>query len=120
MKAEKHQLSGDWTIEGVVSQVDLLSHSLQEMASYSEKDVYIDCGSIDRIDMSGLQLLHVWIECARIRGVQPQLVNLPESLKKTISRLGIEACFSKAIKGRSELFPNWKRGIEVTHEHGYT
>jgi len=36
--------------------------------------------------MSGLQLLHVWIECARMRGVEAKLINLPERLKHELGR----------------------------------
>lgn len=94
ISGSKHQLSGDWTISGVVDQVGLLSKSLQRLASAQKKCVCIDCGRIDSIDMSGLQLLHVWMECAKMCGVKAQLVNLPDSMQQTIQRLGLGCCFT--------------------------
>lgn len=90
----KHQLTGDWTISGVAGQVDSLSKSLHNLASARKKRVHVDCGGIEAIDMSGLQLLHVWIECASVRGIQAKLVNLPEEMRQTIQRLGLGQCFS--------------------------
>ncbi len=90
----KTELSGDWTISGVVGQVDSLSHSLIKLSSARNKKVHIDCGGIDAIDMSGLQLLHVWLECASARGIQAILINLPEEMLLTIDRLGLGQCFT--------------------------
>jgi anti-anti-sigma regulatory factor len=86
-------LSGDWTISGVENQVDSLSRSLLALASARNKKVHVDCGGIDTIDMSGLQLLHVWLECASARGIQAKLVNLPDDMYQTIKRLGLGHCF---------------------------
>ncbi|MDD5284369.1 MAG: STAS domain-containing protein [Desulfuromonadaceae bacterium] len=90
----KHNLSGDWTISGVMSQVDSLSDSLQKGGTGRKKNLHVDCARISNIDMSGLQLLHVWIECARMRGISPQLVNLPDGMQETIRRLGLGKCFT--------------------------
>jgi anti-anti-sigma regulatory factor len=89
----KHQLSGDWTIAGVVTQVELLSHCLENLDSAGKNGIYLDCGRIDSIDMSGLQLLHVWMGCVKIRGLQAKLVNLPDAMQQTIQHLGIGHCF---------------------------
>ena len=85
----KHNLSGDWTISGVVKQLDSLSHALQNLESRGNKKLLVDCGNINSIDMTGLQLLHVWMECARIRGVKPQLINLPVDMRHMIQPLGL-------------------------------
>lgn len=90
----KHFLSGDWTITGVVSQVGLLSHSLQKLASGRKKRIHIDCGKINSIDMSGLQLLHVWMELVKMRGVDAQLLNMPADMQHTIRRLGLGHSFT--------------------------
>ena len=95
----KHILSGDWSISGVVKQVDSLSHSLQKLESGPNKKLHVDCGNINSIDMNGLQLLHVWIECARMRGMEVQLVNLPDSMYKTIQQLGAGQCFKNSHQG---------------------
>ena len=88
-----HQLSGDWTISGVVKQMDSLSNTLQSLESCGNKKLHVDCRYIKSIDMSGLQLLHVWMECARMRGVEPQLVNLPVDMHHKIQNLGLGQYF---------------------------
>jgi len=90
----KHQLSGDWTIFGLVHQVDWLSKSLEKLASAGKKTVHIDCGRIDAIDMSGLQLLQVWMQCAKARGIQAHLINLPDYMQQTIQTMGLGQCFT--------------------------
>lgn len=90
----KHHLSGDWTISGVVGQLDSLKSSLQKLDSAKKKRIHIDCGKIDAIDMSGLQLLHVWMELAKMRGVKTELINLPAIMHQNIHRLGLGHCFT--------------------------
>ena len=82
----EHNLSGDWTISGVVGQLDLLSSSLNTMESAGKKRVHIDCGKIFAIDMSGLQLLHAWMELAEMRGINAKLINLPDHLHQNSHR----------------------------------
>lgn len=94
MTVNKHHLSGDWTIAGVVTQVNSLSDSLQKMSTSRKKSIHIDCAMISTIDMSGLQLLHVWMELVKMRGVKAELVNLPDSMRQSIDRLGLVQCFT--------------------------
>jgi len=90
----KHYLSGDWSISGVVSQVDSLSQTLQNLEADQNKKLHVDCARINKIDMSGLQLLHVWRECASMRGIEARLVNLPEHMQQTIRQSGFEQHFA--------------------------
>jgi anti-anti-sigma regulatory factor len=90
----KHHLSGDWTISGVADQCEALSRSLQDLESGQKKKLQIDCGKINNIDMSGLQLLHVWMELVRMRGVETRLFNLPDDMLQTIQRLGLRHPFT--------------------------
>ena len=89
----KHHLTGDWTITGVVGQIDSLQSSLTKLESARKKSVHIDCEKIEAIDMSGLQLLHVWLELVKIRGIEAQLLNLPDHMHQDIHRLGLGQCF---------------------------
>ncbi len=84
--AEAH-LEGDWTLTGAAQNIDSLAHSLQQIESGREKNLRIDCREIVKADSSGLQLLHVWLECARMRGVEPILVNVPEKLMNAMKGL---------------------------------
>jgi anti-anti-sigma regulatory factor len=90
----RHNLAGDWTISGVVGQLDSLSSSLDKLESAKKKRVHIDCGKIDAIDMSGLQLLHVWLELVKMRGMEADLVNLPADMQQNIRHLGLGQCFT--------------------------
>ncbi len=81
-----HNLSGDWTISGVVGQLNLLSSSLNTLESAGKKRVHIDCGKIHAIDMSGLQLLHAWLDLVEMRGINTELINLPEHLHQNSHR----------------------------------
>ena len=74
-------LEGDWTITGLTGNLDSMALSLQQIEPGSEKDLQIDCGQIAEADISGLQLLNVWLQCARFRGVKPILVNVPQKLQ---------------------------------------
>jgi anti-anti-sigma regulatory factor len=65
------------------------------MESGGIKKIRVDCGSVRVADLSGLQLLDVWMRCARIRGVEPELVNLPDSLRQSMQRMGYRYCFTE-------------------------
>ena len=86
----KYFLSGNWTISGGVKLVDLLSTTLNKMESGQDNKLYVDCAKIDSIDVDGLQLLHVWIECARIRGLEVKLDHLPPYMQKNMQQMGRE------------------------------
>ncbi len=88
-------LLGDLTYSGVTHDIiDSLAASLQEIGIEGEKNFRIDCSRILSADFSGLQLLYVWMQCARFRGVEPELVNLPDCLQQDMQRMGLENCFT--------------------------
>lgn len=90
MKGSVAHLQGDLTYFGMThSCIDSLADSLLQIESGGEKNVRIDCGGIRAADMSGLQLLYVWMQCARFRGVEPELINLSDSLRKDMQRTGL-------------------------------
>lgn len=76
------RLQGDLTGSGMNnSEIVLLAGSLGQLETTGEKKLHIDCEQIRAADITGLQILYVWLQCARIRGVEPQLVNLPDALQ---------------------------------------
>jgi len=88
-------LQGDLTHSGVThGSINSLSASLQQITSGHETHVRIDCGRIHAADVSGLKLLCVWMHCARLRGVEPELFNLSDSLQIAVQMTGIEHCFT--------------------------
>lgn len=88
-------LHGDLTHSGVtLNIINSLAVSLQKIGSGGEKSFRIDCEKVRSADISGLQLLYVWMQCARFRGVEPELVNLPDRLQRTMQRMGLKHCFA--------------------------
>jgi ABC-type transporter Mla MlaB component len=71
-----------------------LAVSLQKVELSGEKNLRIDCGRIKSADLSGLQLLYVWMHCARFRGVEPELINMSDTLQHSMQSVGIGNCFS--------------------------
>jgi ABC-type transporter Mla MlaB component len=88
-------LLGDLTnSEATHSSIDSMAVSLQQIESGREKNIRIDCGRIVAADISGLQLLYVWMQCARFRGVESELVHLSGTLQQTMQRMGLGQCFA--------------------------
>lgn len=88
-------LRGDLTQSGVTqSIVKSLAASLQKTESKHEKIIRIDCKKIRTVDNCGLQLLYVWMQCAKLRGVESELVNLPDSMQQTMRIMGLEQGFT--------------------------
>lgn len=82
-------LKGDWTLAGVTQHsIHTLAASLEQIGAGSEKKLRIDCEQIRRFDVSGLQFLYTWLQCFRIRGIEPVLFNLCEKLQKVFLDLG--------------------------------
>lgn len=80
-------LQGDLTFSGMShSSINSLSASLQQIESGGGSNVRLDCGQVRSVDINGLQLLDVWLQCARFRGVEPELVNLPTSMQQAMQR----------------------------------
>ncbi|MDD2735921.1 MAG: STAS domain-containing protein [Desulfuromonadaceae bacterium] len=94
-KSTVAHLYGDLNHSGATHNiVNTLAASLQKIESVGDKSLHIDCTKIISADFSGLQLLYVWMQCARHRGVEPRLVNLSNSLQQAMQSMGISHCFS--------------------------
>ena len=93
MEGSNGQLQGNLTDAGVTGNcIDLLSDSLQQIASDGARHISIDCGRVLKVDPGGLRLLYTWIQCARFRGIEMELVNLSESLRQTMQQFGFRHC----------------------------
>ena len=92
MTGTEAQLEGDWTLTGLTRNLDSIALSLQQLEPEKGKNLRVDCGLMKEADISGLQLLNVWIQCARFRGVKPMLVNVPEKLRHSMHVL-VSQCF---------------------------
>lgn len=87
MTGKGARLEGDWTLSGVVCNLESLALSLQQLEPGTVKNLRVDCGQMHEADISGLQLLNVWMQCARFRGVEPILVNVPEKMRHAMKAL---------------------------------
>ncbi|MDD2853822.1 MAG: STAS domain-containing protein [Desulfuromonadaceae bacterium] len=76
------RLNGDWTITGVVQQVTCLTES-RHGDSRSGGTVSIDCSGIEKIDLSGIELLGTWLHCIQLSGRRPELLNIPDHMRET-------------------------------------
>jgi len=97
--AETTRLIGDWTISGVVQQVTRLTE-LEIRSSLPGVPVVIDCSGIDRIDLSGFQLLYVWLHCMQLNGLHTELVNMPEWMCEVQQRQGVAQVFENVPQER--------------------
>lgn len=88
-------LQGDLTHSGVTKNIiNSLAVSLHKITSGGYKNIHIDCERIRTADISGLQLLFVWMQSARFRGVEPELINLSYSLRQAMQSMGFGHCFT--------------------------
>ena len=92
MTGTEAQLEGDWTLTGLTRNLDSIALSLQQLEPKNGKNLRIDCGRIKEADISGLQLLNVWMQCVRFRGLKPMLVNVPERLRHSMQVM-VSQCF---------------------------
>jgi len=90
-RSEKN-LSGHWNLSEVVHQIKSLP-TLCELEYGEDAYFRIDCSEISSIEMRGLQVLYVWMQCVSLRGVKPKLTNVPKGMHQTIKRLDLEKCF---------------------------
>lgn len=87
-------LDGDWTMTGVADNIESMVLSLGQLQSEGKKSFLINCQAVETTDTSGLQLLNVWMECARLRGIEPKLVHVSDGLLRTINELGFNELFT--------------------------
>jgi ABC-type transporter Mla MlaB component len=87
-------LHGDLTHSGVTDYIiNSLAVSLRKLANGGKGHFRIDCTMVRSADICGLQLLYVWMQCARFFGVEPKLINLSDQLQLDILRMGLGHCF---------------------------
>jgi|ERR1039457_2480891 ABC-type transporter Mla MlaB component len=90
-------LEGSWTLKNLTSgTIDALSDSLDKIEPGNGNCLRIDFHQISEIDGCGQQLLFIWLQCIKFRGIEPELFNVPANLRKTFKKLGFRIC--KGIK----------------------
>ena len=75
-------LEGDWSLAGVTqSAIDSLAVALQQLEAVGASRLDVDCRQVNAIDTNGQQILYVWLQCLRFRGVEPEVINFPDNLQ---------------------------------------
>lgn len=87
-------LEGDWTMTSAADNIDSVMHFLNQIAAEGKSSFLINCGHIEETDTSGLQILNVWVECARLRGIEPKLVDVTDGMLRAINEFGFSHLFS--------------------------
>jgi ABC-type transporter Mla MlaB component len=96
-------LQGDLTHSGVTDNItNLLEVSLQNIVSRGDNKIRINCEKILKTDIRGLQMLYVWMQGARNRGVEPELINQSYSLRLAMERMQFTFCFTD-ISNRNNI-----------------
>lgn len=96
MKGLVAHLQGNLTYAAVSRHgIDSLTDFFRMLESRGVTCLRIDCGRVRDADIGGVQMLYVWMQCARIRGMESVLVNLPDMLHATLRRLGLDTCFQQ-------------------------
>lgn len=77
-------LRGDWTVTALTKEkIELLADVLQQTEDGHCSKLQVDCRDMTTTDRAGLELLQVWLQCARLRGLEPELINLPDQIKRS-------------------------------------
>lgn len=100
MEDSEAHLAGDWTESGITENLDSLILLLEQSEAQGVRHLCIDCRRLDGTDTGCLQLLNVWMMCARLRGVEPRLINVNDGMQLAIRKFGLTS-FTDSITGIS-------------------
>ena len=86
-------LQGEWTVSEAVERQVMLVGELESLleADPGGSRVAIDLNEVTGIDACGCQLLAVFLEDLRSRGIVPEPCNIPPEIRGTIDLLGFAA-----------------------------
>jgi ABC-type transporter Mla MlaB component len=88
-------LVGKWTRTGITqSSIDSLAVTLEQIGSGCDKNPQIDCKRVISFDVCGLNFIYTWLQCLRMRGFEPELINLPDKLQQVFKNFGFKSCFA--------------------------
>lgn len=91
LSGETAYMTGNWTLTGVTQdKIKSLAAALPQIESSNIRKLRVDCQRLSAIDSNGRQLLEVWLQCVRFRGVEPELVNSPPELRPYLKKTGAD------------------------------
>jgi len=100
MEGSEAHLVGDWTESGITENLDSLMFFLEESEARGSRQLCIDCQRIDGADTGCLQLLNVWMMCAKLRGIEPKLVHVNDGMQQAMQKSGFTS-FTESFTGKS-------------------
>lgn len=93
-------LNGDWSMNGVNHQIrnlvevlETISNSLPDtkyQAGAAEKRSEVVMTGIDELDVSGCQLLTIFVQLLKQKGVMPLFTDVPDQIKEKIQVFGFD------------------------------
>jgi len=75
--------------------IDLMSSSLEQLGGADNNRLLIDCEKLAKVDAGGMRFLNIWLQCIRLQGLEPKLVNLSVNLHKAFQASGVRECSAK-------------------------
>lgn len=95
MKGNVAYLSGDWRLICLTKDnINSLTALLQQLEAGHIRTLQLDCHLMTSTDAAGLQLIKVWMQCMKIRGMEPELTNPPEILLPYFKSAGLSYKFT--------------------------
>jgi hypothetical protein len=82
-------LWGKWiNTEMSYSCINELTGLLDQIESAGKKKLRVNCAHLDTIDASGAHFLDIWLKCLKLRGVDHELIYIPEQEEKSFRGIG--------------------------------
>lgn len=110
MSGSVANLVGDWSISEVTqNNLDTLSAALRQINPTCAKKLLIDCRQVNAIDITGQQILNVWMQCVRLRGVEPELVIPSNNLRQVFQSFGLRCRYTSRNSERHTYTPHHRK-----------
>lgn len=117
MSGSTARLVGDWSLAGVNQHnLDTLSAALQQIEPAATRRLLIDCRQVHALDATGRQILTVWLQCVKLRGVEPELLIPANTLQQTFRDLGIRCRYISRVTLRHGYCASNHRKRRIWHE----
>jgi anti-anti-sigma regulatory factor len=119
MSGSMVHVGGAWTLDGITQlAIDSLIFTLQQIEVGNARRLLVDCRDVIAIDSTGQELLNVWMQCARLRGVEPELLNPPSKLRQVFQSFGLPCRNTSTKSSRYDhtTTNRWKRRFPHKHQ----
>jgi len=118
MSGTTANLVGNWSLAGVTqNNLDSLSTALCLINPSQARKLQIDCRQVDAIDVTGRQILNVWMHCVRLRGVEPEMVIPFNNLRHIFKNLGLRCRYMSRNAARQNHPPVKYSRRRFRHEY---